>query len=121
MLTTIASGLPEPRKRRSWLLQWILGLWCLGCAIVFCNCFRDDLCPSFRTRLFDDADYVLIAQPHGAVRVELCTIGVQHGFAVAFRRRSIGFPQSGEELAKGLRMIPFNVSDRGKIDHVYLN
>src|SRR5450432_1535293 len=77
-----------------WLLQRVRGLGRLGFAIVFCNCFRDAFRPAFRARLFDNGDYVLIAQPHGAMRVDLYTIGVCDGLAAAFRRRSIGFPQS---------------------------
>src|SRR5215813_14167479 len=103
------------------LFQRIRGLWRLCCAIVFGKCFCDDFSPAVLKRLFDDADYVLIAHPHGAARVILCAISTLYGFAVAFRRRSVGFPQSGEELAEGLRMVSFNVRARGRIEHVYLH
>jgi hypothetical protein len=60
----------------SWLLQGIRGLWRLCCAIVFCNCFGDYFRPAALTRLLDDADYVLAAHPHRAVRVVLYPISV---------------------------------------------
>jgi hypothetical protein len=58
------------------LLQRICGLWRLCCAIVFCKCFRDYFRLAAFARLFDDADYVLIAHPHGAVRIVFYAVSV---------------------------------------------
>jgi hypothetical protein len=72
-----ASCLPVAwQEQIFWLLQRIRGLWRLYCAIVFCKCFRDYFRPAVLTRLFDDADYVLIAHPHGTMRVVLYAIDV---------------------------------------------
>ena len=48
----------------------------LGCAIVFCKCFRDYFRSAAFARLFDDADDVLIAHPHRAVRVVFYAVSV---------------------------------------------
>ncbi len=66
------------QRQRSprWLLQRIRDLWRMCCAIVFCKCFRDYFRSAVLTRLFDDADYVLFAHPHGAVRIVFYAISV---------------------------------------------
>ncbi len=72
----VTCGLPVTSGRGSRLVQRIRGLWGLCGAIEFCECFRDYFCPAVLTRLFDDADYVLLAHPHRAVRLVLYAISV---------------------------------------------
>src|ERR1700688_1139976 len=116
-----SGSLPTPASTRIWEYCLMQGIHSLCCPVAFCKCFHDYFGSTVSARLFDNCDDVLFTHPFSAVCVIFYAKHIEHGFGVAFRRRTVGFPQSLEELTKILRLVSCNVRGRDVKYHVYLD